>query len=380
MNNKLLEFTIICCKTRLTDKDTKILHEHIKTLNVEDIIKFTLKHGVLPIIYQILKNKDNIPKDILSDLKQYYLKIAKKNMLMSAELIQIVKLLEENNIKTISFKGPTLSKLAYKDITLRQYGDLDILISKDDLYKTAYILNKNYNLYGSIELLKNNVWLDISKDITLQHKTKGIILELHWKLFHSTFAKTDSSIDVWMDTTKISLHNNTITTLNINILLSYLCIHGSRHLWERIEWIVDIDRIIRTQEIDWSYVLKASQSFYATNMLLLGISLSYTLLDTPIPDEIKTKISNPKIIKLQNTILDILTNHTSETTSTSNVFKRKKIHASMQDSLYRQLLFWKNVLFAKNYTTILEEKQHKIKSKFDFSRPYKLIHKFIFKL
>ena len=51
-------------------------------------------------------------------------------MLMSAELIRIMKLLEKNDIKALAFKGPVLSQMVYGDITLRQYVDLDVLIRK----------------------------------------------------------------------------------------------------------------------------------------------------------------------------------------------------------------------------------------------------------
>ena len=52
-------------------------------------------------------------------------------MLLTSELIKIMKLLEENDIKAIAFKGPTLAQLAYGDVTLRQYVDLDLLVELD---------------------------------------------------------------------------------------------------------------------------------------------------------------------------------------------------------------------------------------------------------
>ena len=58
--------------------------------------------------------------------------IVKQNMLMTSELIKVLKILEENNIEAISFKGPVLSQLAYGDVVSRQYCDLDILINIKD--------------------------------------------------------------------------------------------------------------------------------------------------------------------------------------------------------------------------------------------------------
>ena len=66
---------------------------------------------------------------------------------MTSELIKVMKLFEENGVEYISFKGPVLSQLAYGDITLRQYVDLDILIKKEDLRKADNLLKKEFFLY-----------------------------------------------------------------------------------------------------------------------------------------------------------------------------------------------------------------------------------------
>jgi hypothetical protein len=43
--------------------------------------------------------------------------IVKQNMLMTSELMKVVKILEENNIESISFKGPVLSYLIMMILT-----------------------------------------------------------------------------------------------------------------------------------------------------------------------------------------------------------------------------------------------------------------------
>ena len=59
---------------------------------------------------------------------------------MTVELNKILKLLKANNIDTIPYKGPVLASLAYGDIALRQFQDLDISINQSDIFKTKDIL------------------------------------------------------------------------------------------------------------------------------------------------------------------------------------------------------------------------------------------------
>jgi hypothetical protein len=50
-------------------------------------------------------------------LKIAYTQIAQRNMMMSAELLKIMQLLEKNQIESLAFKGPSLAQMAYGDIT-----------------------------------------------------------------------------------------------------------------------------------------------------------------------------------------------------------------------------------------------------------------------
>ena len=56
-----------------------------------------------------------------------------------------MKLFEKYDIQALAFKGPTLAQNAYGDITLRQFGDLDILIRKKDRSRmVSILLNEQY--------------------------------------------------------------------------------------------------------------------------------------------------------------------------------------------------------------------------------------------
>ena len=105
----------------------------------------TYSHGVFPLVYNTLKIYDDlIPHEQISYMKQTYMDIVKQNMLMTSELIKVMKLFKENDIESIAFKGPTLSQNAYGNISLRQYCDLDILLKKDDVYKVYDLLKDEY--------------------------------------------------------------------------------------------------------------------------------------------------------------------------------------------------------------------------------------------
>jgi len=149
-----LKFLIDCCQTEPSENDITFILSYPSTINQQLLTNMALRHGILPLVYKIIKNLDSNHTEsqsdslrsslnaehltlnaFLSKLKTQYMIIAQRNMLMSAELIRIMQLLEKNSIEALAFKGPALSQMAYGDITLRQYTDLDILVKKEDIYK-----------------------------------------------------------------------------------------------------------------------------------------------------------------------------------------------------------------------------------------------------
>ncbi|MBD3790221.1 MAG: nucleotidyltransferase family protein, partial [Campylobacterales bacterium] len=169
-----MQCIIACCQSKPTQKDIDLICSYLSQItNYESLITAASQHGVLPLVYKTLKklsesnsslltptsslaapaaldpsdvnrNTNNEPsqsdnihsslltphsslENILTELKAHYMSISRRNMLMSAELLRIMKLLEANNIEALAFKGPALAQMAYGNITMRQFGDLDVL-------------------------------------------------------------------------------------------------------------------------------------------------------------------------------------------------------------------------------------------------------------
>ena len=179
-----LQFVVTCCQVNSSEKDQE---EHILSYlktnhtKVDDLISLSYRHGVLPLVYKtilalnadtpVVKTKEGckslsshaVVLPLLKKLQPEYMRIAQRNMLMSAELIRIMKLLEDNGIEALAFKGPTLAQMAYGDITLRQYVDLDVLVDEKDVFEAGKIIaDNNYIADVNLDFLNNQALLDCS--------------------------------------------------------------------------------------------------------------------------------------------------------------------------------------------------------------------------
>ncbi len=75
--------------------------------------------------------------------------------------------------------------------------------------------------------------------------------------------------------------------LDLVDLLIVLCIHGCKHKWDTLKWIVDIAELLRGQpQLDWASLQTRADEMGAVVMLEIGVVLAHDLLEAPVPAEI----------------------------------------------------------------------------------------------
>lgn len=224
---------------------------------------------------------------------------------MTIELINIIKLFRKNNIKLIAFKGPTLAQLAYGNIALRQYSDLDILIDYKDLSRIIMLLEKNnYTLEYHLLEYQNKNLKNLVHDFAVYSKSNNIRIEFHWRLTSGEFYIDTKSWDLLNYPNYILINQYKIPSLNNEKLLVYLCIHGYKHMWERVEWLVDINKLHINNNLNWKEIIELSEQLNAKKILLSSLYLCNQLLNMKLPQTITEQIfSNYILNKISNRML-----------------------------------------------------------------------------
>ena len=81
-------------------------------------------------------------------------------------------------------------------------------------------------------------------------------------------------------------------------LLMVLCIHGSKHCWERLGWICDVAEVVRANpELRWDEIMSRSSACHISRAVLLGLDLAESLLDAPVPELISRAIQNDRGVR-----------------------------------------------------------------------------------
>jgi hypothetical protein len=329
------DLIIEACKV---DPNSDLVQNYIQKIDDwSSLLEISYMHGILPLVYKTLKQHPSFPSAAQQIFKIHNLQIAQLNMKMTTELTRVVRLLDENGIKYIALKGPVLSQLIHDDTIQRQYSDLDILVKKEDIYKTGQLLYDNgYTSEYELKFLKNKTLAYVGKDFTFQHKESNILIEMHWKLFLS---KHIIDLDKNLFTTPllpVNINHYSVLTLSYEYLLVYLCLHGSKHYWERIEWIVDIDRLIRSNtSINWDEIQILCQTMRIEAMVYLGFAVSSKLLNTPIPDQINDAIKKFKnVYTAQNDVISLIYAHDIANDNHSHTQENLLKEAPLKDTAF----------------------------------------------
>src|ERR1041385_2527918 len=103
-------------------------------LDWQYVLATASSHGVLALLSQHLQSigPGLAPSLVGAKLALENQQNTERCLALAGELTRIVSALTAHGIPSISFKGPTLALMAYGDLGLRQFTDLDILIHRDD--------------------------------------------------------------------------------------------------------------------------------------------------------------------------------------------------------------------------------------------------------
>jgi hypothetical protein len=247
-------------------------------------------HGLLPLLaaHLLTVARDLVPPPILPQLRVDCLGGAKSNIYLLRELMRILELFNAESIRALAFKGPVLGQMVYGDVGLRQAGDLDILIAKEDFTRTKELLQSNsYLMAPQLTASQQRSHLGFHCEIQFLNHDQFSVVDLHWGLTPKTFPFLLGFEDLWSRRQGIRLAGQSIETFSNADLLLYLCVHGAKHYWSRLEWIAAIAELVRsTHARDWAVVLDRASETKSRKILSLGLLLASNVFALDLPPEV----------------------------------------------------------------------------------------------
>lgn len=319
---------LLCCArtTPAADVIAQLRELAAKELDWEYLFLLARRHAVVPLLYLQLERhaSDLVPFVALRKLKQHYLENVARNTLLTAELCRLIELFAAAGIEAIPYKGPALALFAYDNLALRRFVDLDVIVKKTGVLKAREILlAEGYTPSKSLSLSQQEVLLRTQHNMQFSRDNHRLIVELHWEVAPHLFASSLSADELWQNLVTIDINGTQVKTLSADDLLFSLCVHGSRHLWERLSWICDLAELLARHRFNWTTLLERAANADSERMFLLGLFLAEKLLDAPLAPEVKQRCeADERLESLANDVIEHLFNGTTHVPATSReIFK-----------------------------------------------------------
>jgi hypothetical protein len=293
------EVLLLCARHQLAPEQVDRLRELITgKLDWDYIHKLARRHSLVPLVFSQLAAsvKESVPPEVLQRFRKDYRENAARNLIFADELASLLKAFADVGVDAIVFKGPALAVSAYGDLALRRFVDLDVMVRRANVARAIEVISgKGYA--SARPLNPEQQALLLRTQHNLQFTRGRLIVELHWQVSSELFASSVTAEELWQNFETVQVNKTEVRTLATEDLLFSLCVHGSRHLWQRLAWICDIDRIIATgTNIDWSRLMDRANEAKAGRMFLLGPALAARLLGTRLPDSVAAAITNDRQI------------------------------------------------------------------------------------
>src|SRR5687767_2140578 len=306
MNNGAINELLLCCARTKPAPEVEariraIVNE--KQIDWDYLFLLARRHAVVPLVYRQLKNL--VQPEKLQQFKKHYLENSARNVILTAELCRLIKVFGDAGIDAVPYKGPILSLFAYDDLALRRFVDLDVIVKKHDVARARdLLLEDNYALSKPFTVEQQELLLRTQHNLQFTKDSRRLIVELHWEVAPHLFASTVQTESLWQHLVPFDLNGTTVRTLSADDLLFSLCVHGSRHLWERLGWICDVAELISRRNLNWTALLDRAARADGERMFLLGLHLADKLLNAPLPPEVKRRCAADK--RLESLAADIV--------------------------------------------------------------------------
>ena len=259
------------------------------------LVREATDHGLLPLLHSHLNTRcrDLVPSAVLAKLREESLANSQCNLYLMRELIRTLDLLHANSIEALAFKGPVLGAMLYGDLSLRQAGDLDILIQKKDFCRAKGLLESaGYQMEPQLSRSQQSSHLRFHCEIQFVHHEQVSVVDLHWGLTPKAFPFSLNAHDLFARSIALTFAGHTIQTFAREDLLLYLCMNGAKDNWNQLESVALVAELLRVFDgLNWTACLERAGAWRGKNMLALGLILAKDLFKSHIPAEVLATVN-----------------------------------------------------------------------------------------
>lgn len=264
-----------------------------RTLDTESLLRCADFHGTSSLLYQNLRSVPGaLSTALLESLHQRYTTNVQKSLFLARELGRILDCAHALGIGLVAYKGIVLSEIYYRDIAMRQAGDIDLFVRKREVVRMKGAL-RELGYVPSLHIPETSEadYLASGYEYSFDSAAGKHLLELQWALqprYHAVDYDMDGLFARAVEVTAVDRH---IKIPSPEDLLLILCVHAAKHVWGRLIWLCDIAQIVQRGNLDFDSALARAHELGIMRILHVTLLLANRFIEMPIPAKIESVIT-----------------------------------------------------------------------------------------
>lgn len=262
----------------------------------DELLSVSKAHRVLPLLFaRLLQAGVELPVEAQKRIEREYRRNVFHCMANAAELIAILESFSRHAIPAMPHKGVVLAASVYGDANARAAGDLDLLVYAQDLKRaTELLLDRGYDLDTRVHADFSPVDPECFEYLFIRMRD-GMVVELRTRL-ELFGTRSDRALGmhwVWPRRQSASLAGAAVPDIDPETTLLMLSMHGSKHAWTRLAWIVDVAQLLAAHpNLDWKAIEREARRTGLWRTLALGVLLAHSVADAPVPQQVLRRFAS----------------------------------------------------------------------------------------
>jgi hypothetical protein len=261
-----------------------------RDLDWERVVLTARHHGLIPLLNRTLASvrPQGLAPPTLERLRILSEAIRFQNLVKAKALLEALRALEGAGVAAVPYKGPALAVFLFQDLAMREFGDIDLLIERRNAVRAKRVLTQlGYAVHRRTPDRLDWAWALLYQEFVLAVPHHRFDVDLSWRAGPWYWRLPDFPASMWERRGWLPVLGQRVPWPAPEHLLLILCLHGSKHRWEELKWLVDVAELLRVRpDLDWHRLTDEARRIGAYRMLAVCLVLANDLLDAPVPAEV----------------------------------------------------------------------------------------------
>ncbi|MBP0027272.1 nucleotidyltransferase family protein [Roseofilum sp. Guam] len=337
---------LLCCiRYQLNSATSSDICGLLRTnLHWDILVQNAVQNNVFMILVQTLKatHPEVIPSSVLERIELKVQQRMTYNLFLTNKLLQVLNLFAEHNIQAIPFKGPIWANLAYGNMGLRDFCDLDILVRPQDFSKAKDVLiEQGYydKHFGAIE--------ESIGEAHMVLPDRQVNIDLHYKLVPQHFYLKIEPKSFFEGLQTLSFLGKKVEIFSPESCIALGYFHGTKEGWNSLKRICDFGALVQTYpEANWRKVMAQCGTDEKDRIFWLGIAIVQTYLQIPLPERLSEKLKEfPEVVKVARQHKEYMYHKNREY---SYIFYIISLWEKRETNLWNKLQYFLKIVFRVN--------------------------------